>query len=147
MSQPQTPAPTDIGLRVPKLTTAQAAVAAWVLGIAFAGLMAVLGWIAWRVQSPDLSTFTKNLSVVAAAFFGAVINPRTDGTAPGAPKKGLVAGWAWVALTVVGLLGSAAAALAVCWHGSHPNSVPALTAAAAAFAGLFVDTTGLTHSD
>ncbi|MFJ3309695.1 hypothetical protein ACIPSA_43185 [Streptomyces sp. NPDC086549] len=136
--------PPSTGGRIPTLTRQQAKAASCVLFAAFVGLMVLLGWIAWNVPSLDLSSLTKNLSVVVAALFGAVINPKKDSALA---KRGLVTGWAWVALTVVGLFGAIATGGALCWHGNQPNSVPALTAAVAAFAGLFVDTTGLTHSD
>ncbi|MCQ4045396.1 hypothetical protein ACFOSC_03730 [Streptantibioticus rubrisoli] len=124
------------------LNAAQRAATAIVLALGFLALMVFLSVTAWKTANTDLSTLTRDLSIVATALFGAVINPtskRTQGSWRDFET------WVWVALTVAGLAGVVVTGVAVTVHGSHPNSVPALTAAVLAFAGLFVDTSRLAH--
>ncbi|GAA1891919.1 hypothetical protein [Streptantibioticus ferralitis] len=124
------------------LNAVQRGVTAVVLALGFLALMAFLSVTAWKTANADLSTLTRDLSIVATALFGAVINP--NGKTQQGPWRN-AEGWIWIALTVAGLAGVIATGVAVTVHGNHPNSVPALTAAVLAFAGLFVDTSKLAH--
>ena len=124
------------------LNAAQRGVTAIVLALGFLALTAFLSVTAWKAANTDLSTLTRDLSIVATALFGAVINPN------GKQREGRwrnFEAWVWIALTIAGLTGVVITGVAVTVHGSHPNSVPALTAAVLAFAGLFVDTSRLAH--
>ncbi|MDF3289408.1 hypothetical protein [Streptomyces silvisoli] len=126
----------------PSLNAVQRAVTAIVLALGFLALMSFLSVTAWKTANTDLSTLTRDLSIVATALFGAVINPN------GKPREGRwrdFESWVWITLTAVGLTGVVITGVAVTVHGNHPNSVPALTAAVLAFAGLFVDTSKLAH--
>ncbi len=124
------------------LNATQRGITAIVLALGFLALMAFLSVTAWKPENTDLSTLTRDLSIVATALFGAVINPNANS------RQGTwrdFEAWVWIALTVAGLAGVVITGVAVTVRGSHPNSVPALTAAVLAFAGLFVDTSRLAH--
>ncbi|WP_224280033.1 hypothetical protein [Streptomyces sp. LS1784] len=83
---------------------------------------------------PDLSTVAGS---TAALVLGLVINPR-----PGAPRLHVVL---WVVLALLAL-GVAVFAAWEVFDSTHHAAGAALTAALAAFGGLFLDATTITHN-
>lgn len=83
---------------------------------------------------PDLSTVAGS---IAALVLGLVINPR-----PGAPRLHVVL---WVALALLALGVTVFAAWEV-FDSTHHAAGAALSAALAAFGGLFLDATKITHN-
>jgi hypothetical protein len=102
--------------------------------IGFGLLMVFLAVVAWDgdVRLPNLSQTVPGL---VAALLGAVINPGHTVRRP-----------VWNGLAACALLAACSAGLAVVIYPRHLDAVPALTAAVAAFSGLFVNTSRITHA-
>ncbi|MFI9271755.1 hypothetical protein ACIGXM_13700 [Kitasatospora sp. NPDC052896] len=101
--------------------------------VGFALLMVFLGVLAWDGDG-GLPNLTQVVSALVAAMLGAVVNP--------GPR---LSPWAWTACGVAALLAAASAGVAILCYPRHVDAVPALTSSVAAFAGLFVNTSAVTH--
>lgn len=108
------------------------AVATALAAVGFALMTLFLAVIPWLGGLPDLSKATASL---VAVLLGGVVNPGHR-----------VAGKAWTAIALMSLAAMVSAGLAVLVVPGHASVVPALSASVAAFAGLIVDTSKITHS-
>ncbi|MFF7634464.1 hypothetical protein ACFZB9_15115 [Kitasatospora sp. NPDC008050] len=108
--------------------------AAVLAAVGFGLLMVFLGVLGWdgNTQLPSMAQTAPGL---VAALLGAVINPNHTVRQP-----------VWNGLAAGALLAACSAGLAVLVYPRHPDAVPALTASVAAFAGLFVNTSRITHA-
>ncbi|WP_329568648.1 hypothetical protein [Kitasatospora sp. NBC_01266] len=118
----------------PAISAARSGPAAVLAVAAFALLMLFLGVIAWDGDRA-LPNLTQTVAGLVAALLGVVINP--DHT---------VTRRSWNALGGCALLAAVSAAVAVLVFPGHTDAVPALTSAVAAFAGLYVNSSKITHS-
>ncbi|WP_327066611.1 hypothetical protein [Kitasatospora sp. NBC_01302] len=108
--------------------------AAVLAAVGFGLLMVFLGVLGWDGNS-QLPSMAQTAPGLVAALLGAVINPGHTVRQP-----------VWSGLATCALLAAGSAGLAVLVDPRHPDAVPALTASVAAFAGLFVNTSKITHA-
>ncbi|MGF1428922.1 hypothetical protein [Kitasatospora sp. LaBMicrA B282] len=102
--------------------------------VAFGLLMLLLAAIGWDGTS-GLPNLTQTAPALVTALLGAVINP--DHT---------VSRRTWNGLAAAALVAACSAGLAVVVFPRHVDALPALTASVAAFAGLYVNTSKVTHT-
>ncbi|MCX4746140.1 hypothetical protein OG455_11505 [Kitasatospora sp. NBC_01287] len=132
-AQPPAPAAGPAASASASASPSAAGPAAGLVAVGFGLLMVFLAVIAWDGDAA-LPNLTQTIAGLVTALLGAVINPGHTVT------RG-----AWNLLALCALLAAVSAGVAVLVFPRHVDAVPALTSAVAAFAGLYLNTSKITH--